>query len=242
MCRMIAAPLGLPGSLLIDPFVRMARGENATNEHNEKIAKWTHANGWGAVVEDEGNLRVHRSVKACWEDADLAALADERMFLLHARRKSVGGVSIEDTHPFEARIDGDLWVFCHNGTVRDPLPPSGEEAGSTDSEKVFRRLIPYIRGGRILDGFREIYSAFSDFTSLNSFLLGPDEFWAVCLFTRNPNYYTLSLATTQDGPIVSSEPLAEFPDDRTPIPNGSAVEIDRRNGAVRFHDLGLANA
>jgi predicted glutamine amidotransferase len=241
MCRMIAAPLGIPGSLLIDPLLRMARGENATNEHNTERGAWIHRNGWGGAFEAEGSVRIHRSIEACWEDADLASLASKRTFLLHARRASAGSVSIEDTHPFDARIGDDLWVFCHNGTVRDSLPPSGAEAGNTDSERIFRRLTPYVREERILDGLREVYSGFHDFTSLNSFLLGRHDFWAVCLFSRDPTYYTLSLAVGERGPIVSSEPLAEFSNGRRPIPNGSALHIDRRSGVTRFHELGIAN-
>ena len=210
---MIAAPLGLPGHLLIDPFLRMAQGLNDVNEHNTALGTWTHKNGWGGVYTKDEHPEIVRSVEACWEDVVVDALRDERVLLLHARRASRGGVSIENTHPFEHEIDGARWYFCHNGTVRDDLPTSSTltTKPTTDSEKIFHLLLPHLRVGQVLRGFREVYSGFSDFTSLNTFLLGSDSFWAVSLCTQNPIYYALTLSKPPDGPVVSSEPLVEFP-------------------------------
>jgi len=109
---MIAAPSGLPGRLLIDPFLRFGRGRNTTNEVNTELGKVTHGDGWGAVYESEGSLQVHRSVEPCWEGEEIEALREKRVFLLHARRASQGGVALENTHPFEQEIDGARWFFC----------------------------------------------------------------------------------------------------------------------------------
>ena len=208
---MVAAPLGAPGVLLTEPFLRMAQGRNAINEHNTKLGEWTHPNGWGAVYEEDGRIAVLRSVAPCWEDPAIETLSNKRVFLLHARRASLGAVSLANTHPFDVDLDGRRSFFCHNGTVRDPLPtPNSVKDEPTDSERVFHHLIPFLREGRTLEGFREVYGRFRNYTCLNTFLLGPDDFSAVCLFTRDPVYYTLSLATSPHGPIVSSEPLAEF--------------------------------
>ena len=40
MCRMVAAPFGVLGERVIEPFVRMARGENALHEHNEALGEF----------------------------------------------------------------------------------------------------------------------------------------------------------------------------------------------------------
>jgi len=229
MCRMIAAPMGLPGRVLLDPFVRMAQGRNALNEHNTAPGVWRHPHGWGAVFEDDGDDRLRRSVEVCWEDAALGSLADRRLYLLHARRASRGKVTLKNTHPFEASARGDRWFFCHNGTVRDL-----SSGGRSDSQEVFDRLLPYVTEDRILNGFREVYGEFDDFTGLNSFLFGPNELWVVCSYTKNPNYYTLILS---DGPIVSSEPLHEFASSRRALPNGAVLRIDRASGEVEWHTL-----
>ena len=94
----------------------------------------------------------------------------------------MGGVTLEDTHPFEREIDGARWFFCHNGTVRDPLPaPLAPTQGNTDSEGLFHLLLPHLHQGSVLTGLREVCSGILNFTSLNCFLLGPSDLWAACL-------------------------------------------------------------
>ena len=239
---MIAAPLGLPGHRLIDPFLRVAQGRNTLNEVNTKFGEITHGDGWGAVCGQEGELTVRRSTCACWEDESIKELRDRRIFLLHARRQSSGHVVLEDTHPFEAGVDGTRWLFCHNGTVNEDLPaPATPTEGTTDSERLFHLLLPYLRDDRALEGFRAVYGGIRRFTSLNTFLLGPDALWAVGLCTQNPTYYTLALTETEDGPIVSSEPLPKLAGKQTPLPSGTILRIDRRTGAIKRNVLGAAS-
>lgn len=57
MCKTIAAPLVLPGRLMIDPFRRMARGRNALNGVNTAFGERTRGDGCGAVYESDGNYR-----------------------------------------------------------------------------------------------------------------------------------------------------------------------------------------
>ena len=47
MCRMIVAPLGISGHLLIDPFLRMAQGLNALSELNQALGNYTQAMAGG---------------------------------------------------------------------------------------------------------------------------------------------------------------------------------------------------
>lgn len=239
MCRMIASPMGVPGHLLIDPFVRMAQGLNAVNEINTSYGKWVHGHGWGAVYEKDKRLEILRSAKACWDDPALETLRDERIFLLHARKASQGAVILDNTHPFDAEVDGARWIYCHNGTVRDSLgtPSTLRKTESTDSEKVFHLLLPYVRDDSVLAGLRAVYGEIRDFTCLNSFLLGPKVFWAVSLFVEDPNYYALSLTKGPIGPIFSSEPLAEITGEQEIIPNGHAVRVDRSTGEIEVSPL-----
>jgi len=235
---MIAAPMGLPGRLVIDALVRMAKGQNALNEVNTVFGEWTHADGWGAVYEDQGRLQIQRSLAACWDDPSIEKLRDRRVFLLHARKASVGGVTLEDTHPFEREIDGARWFFCHNGTVRDPLPaPLAPTQGNTDSEGLFHLLLPHLHQGSVLTGLREVCSGILNFTSLNCFLLGPSDLWAACLHTANPVYYTLTLTETDAGPVVSSEPLDELAGSKTALSRGTVVQIDRATGTIELESF-----
>jgi predicted glutamine amidotransferase len=192
------------------------------------------------VVERDGRLQRLRSTTACWEDSDLEALRDERVFLLHARNASCGSVTINNTHPFEQEIDGKPWFFCHNGTIRDPLP-SFSTLGSdseTDSEWLFHALLPYLWENSILEGIADVANRIRDFTSLNSFLLGPGAMWILSAHTAYPAYFTLSLADTSMGPVISSEPLGEISARWDSISNRHVVHIDRTRGTVRTFPMG----
>jgi predicted glutamine amidotransferase len=237
MCRMIAAPLGMPGYRLIGAFLRMAQGQNTLHELNTHTGKLTHGEGWGAAFETEGRLEIYRSVLPCWKDPTIESLADARVFLLHARKASQGAVSLNNTHPFDYTSGTRRWFYCHNGTVRDPLPtlPTLKKTASTDSERMFHLLLPHVNQDRVLEGIRSVYNGLQDFTCLNSFLLGPDVFWAVSRFIENPIYYALSFVETPEGLVVSSETLREFGNDWRPLPNGGALRVDRATGLYDLH-------
>ena len=67
------------------------------------------------------------------------------MVVAHVRRATVGGTTIENTHPFSY----GKWIFAHNGTVpnflkvRDRMLPeidsmlANDIKGTTDSEHIF---------------------------------------------------------------------------------------------------------
>jgi len=119
MCRMIAAPFGIKGGMLIEPFVRMARGENALHEHNQSLGRFRHGDGWGVVYEEGKTYHSYRSLKPCWDDPTLEQLRDRTILLLHARRASRGNVTLENVHPFQHTHNAQTWYFCHNGTIKD---------------------------------------------------------------------------------------------------------------------------
>lgn len=234
---MIAAPMGLPGRIVVDGFLRMSQGQNALNDLNTKSGKITHADGWGGVYSGVSGHQVHRSTAACWADPRFDSLRDGTIYLLHARRASTGGKRLENVHPFESIVDGSRWFFCHNGTVREhlPVPTTLANTDPTDSEKLFLQLLPFIREGRVLSGLREILGGIRDFTSLNSLLLGPDELWSVCLHSKHPDYYTLTLTSTPDGPVVSSEPLPELGGEQKSVSNGTILRVGLGTGQIENH-------
>ena len=67
------------------------------------------------------------------------------MLVAHVRKRTVGPISIENTHPFEQAG----WVFAHNGTIDDQdylrgrVSPRRAKAiaGQTDSETLFAFLL-----------------------------------------------------------------------------------------------------
>lgn len=112
-----------------------------------------HRDGWGlAVFEPDGEAacggwRLHKAVACAAEDDGFRRLATARgaLMISHVRRRTVGAVSLENTHPFRA----GRWVFAHNGTIRDrdylrSMISQGrlaEVKGHTDSELFFAYLL-----------------------------------------------------------------------------------------------------
>lgn len=87
--------------------------------------------------------RVERFSVAAHSDNrfDTATTIEGQIFNVHVRRATLGGISPENTHPFEY----GPYTFSHNGTILDyrALLRSGmpEPKGQTDSEHFFLRLI-----------------------------------------------------------------------------------------------------
>ncbi len=234
MCRMIVAPLGIPGQGLVAPFLRMAQGLNDLNEVNQSLGAVTHGHGWGAVFRgQEGEDKCIRSVTACWEDEGIQSLSNETVFLLHARMASLGSVIAENVHPFRAAVDDHIWSFCHNGTVNQSLkqPPSLFGSDHTDSEILFHQWLELRNRRGVIEGLRVVYRCIHDYTGLNTFLLGAKALWVICRHATTPNYFTLHLSMTHHGPVISSEPLEELGSSRA-LPNGQILRIDRRDGSI----------
>jgi predicted glutamine amidotransferase len=125
-----------------------------------------HRDGWGIAVfesrrtsqgvEDHG-WQLHKAISCAAEDQDFRRLAAApgEVMISHVRRRTVGSVSLENTHPFHK----GRWVFAHNGTIheRDYLRSStsarrlGELRGTTDSELFFAYLLTELDAAGIGD-------------------------------------------------------------------------------------------
>ena len=223
----------------MSPFERMATGMNKLSEYNRQLGMYTHGHGWGAVLQGQSEDHTARSAHACWAKDELLVLQDQHVLILHARMASQGAIHLDNVHPFRAQCNEKVWNFCHNGTVNQQLtvPQTLSKSDCTDSEAVFHQLLPYLKTSRIIEGFRSIYGAIHDFTSLNTLLLGPDALWVVCLYTEMPEYYTLHLTQTERGPIVSSEPVSEFDSQWDALSSGQILSIDRASGAIQSFEL-----
>lgn len=236
---MVGAPAGIPASILAEPFLRMARGENATNEKNTSLGRVRHPHGWGAVLAtDRGPARI-RSARPCWEDDAFSAVRSSSIRLLHARLASSGGLDAARAHPFEAEVAGATWWFCHNGTLFDE-PEDG--TGASDSERFFRRMAPLLAREEPVRAFERAASSLSRITALNALLLGPDGLWAFCVWAdpRCREYYTLVWADTAYGVLVASEPLPDVAPRFARCENGQALFVPATIGAeVRTAPLRL---
>lgn len=107
-----------------------------------------HPDGWGLAFYVGGQPQVARGVAGAFEDEDfenLCQFISSETVVAHVRKASVGGLTLENTHPFEY----GPWVMAHNGTVpgfaemRSRLEGMLSDdfrqklTGETDSERLF---------------------------------------------------------------------------------------------------------
>ena len=173
MCRVLGCvatePVSLRHELLEadNPFIRQS-------EH--------HDSGWGMSVYKRGEGEEPKCVRfpvAAYTDDGFedATAMKGRIFNAHVRRATMGGLTLDNTHPFCL----GPYSFCHNGTVLHfprllelgvPKPN-----GSTDSEHLFNYLITHIDRGDIVGSLRRLVENVitrSQFSGLN-FLFGDGE-------------------------------------------------------------------
>jgi glutamine amidotransferase len=116
-----------------------------------------HRDGWGiGVYSQGGGWLLQRGTDCAHEDDDfheVAAGSCGEVLIAHVRKRTVGPITLENTHPFEK----NGWVFAHNGTiddldwVRSQVSPERLSAvgGQTDSEIFFAFLLTRLDEARI---------------------------------------------------------------------------------------------
>jgi predicted glutamine amidotransferase len=137
MCRVFgcvaAEPISVRHDLLeaVNPLIRQSE---------------EHDSGWGMAVykrADGEEPKCLRFPEAAFEDDDFVAATKMRgrIFNVHVRRATMGGLTLENTHPFCL----GPYSFCHNGTIMrypklltDGIP---KPKGQTDSEAFFNFLM-----------------------------------------------------------------------------------------------------
>lgn len=118
----------------------------------------SHPDGWGLAVHGTAGWELTKQAAAAHSDARFegaAARARGDVMVAHIRKRTVGPVSAENTHPFRR---GD-WVFAHNGTIGDVDHLAAhtsdvrarEVEGQTDSERLFAFLLTAIDRGMDVD-------------------------------------------------------------------------------------------
>jgi predicted glutamine amidotransferase len=137
MCRIFGSVASEPVSIRHE----LLHAENPMIRQSEE-----HDSGWGMSVyhdADGGTLDCVRFPEAAHEDDDFrrATAMTGRIFNVHVRRATMGGLTLANTHPF---CFGDH-SFGHNGTILHfpRLLGAGvrEPVGDTDSEHFFNRLM-----------------------------------------------------------------------------------------------------
>jgi len=139
----------------------LVHAQNALMRQSKSDSKGeSHSDGWGIGCYDGDRPAIEKRELAAWEDLHFGAAAERvyaRTVIAHVRNATVGGATIENTHPFSH----GRWLFAHNGTVRplDKLRERLEEEtesellarrrGDTDSELTFYWLLSRMRAAGV---------------------------------------------------------------------------------------------
>lgn len=177
--------------------------------------KAPHRDGVGWAYRDgRGRMRLHR-----WGARALAGRDDlpgdltpaTTLLLAHARKASPefgrlrGGVHAQP-------LSRDGLLLAHNGTVRDAHALGATP--STDSQALLDWLVR-AWSPRTPEGLREalgrLLGHVRDFTALNLLLTDGEVLYALCLYTGDPDYYTLHLRRWEGEVVVASEPASSEP-------------------------------
>jgi predicted glutamine amidotransferase len=150
MCRVLGCVAAEPVSLrheLLDapnPIVRQAE---------------IHDSGWGIAVYRRGEGEEPTCIRfpeAAFGNDEFAAATEQRgrIFNVHVRRATIGGLSPENTHPFCL----GSYSFSHNGTIMNFQQLTWEGVakprGTTDSEHLFNLLVAKFDPERAIESLR----------------------------------------------------------------------------------------
>ena len=203
MCRILGCvarePVSIRHELLEsrNPFIRQSE---------------EHDSGWGMAVyerPDGDRPSCTRFAQAAHEDPDFKRATEQRgrIFNAHVRRATMGGLALENTHPF---CLGN-YSFCHNGTVlhyaRLLEPGVTPARGETDSEHLFNFLMRDFDPGDVAESLRRAVLAViarSRFSGVN-FLFSDGE----RLYAYRLGIFELHWAARPGQLLVASEKMSE---------------------------------
>jgi predicted glutamine amidotransferase len=205
MCRVFGCVAAEPVSIRHE----LVEAENPMIRQSEK-----HDSGWGMAVYargDGGAPRLVRFPEAAYADGEFVNATDlrGRIFNVHVRRATMGGLSLVNTHPF---VLGN-YSFGHNGTIveypRLMGPGVAEPVGQTDSEILFNLLMRDYDPGDPIGSLRRAMTATikrSPFSGLN-FLFSDGE----RLYAYRLGIFGLHWLPRKGQLLVSSEKVTEEP-------------------------------
>jgi predicted glutamine amidotransferase len=163
MCRLFAAAASDP----VNVSFELLRSDNSVLRQSEE-----HDSGWGSVYYSDGEPDVHRFPHAAHADEsfDDVTSGRARLIMVHVRRATIGGLKLENTHPFTR----GPYAYCHNGTIlkASSLEPLADRApaGDTDSERFFNMLMTDFDSGDVIGSLRHAVQQTCDtcrFSALN---------------------------------------------------------------------------
>jgi len=178
-----------------------------------------HMDGWGLAFYRDGQLVVHKSGVCLLEETDkvFGILRDAQsspLMILHLRKSAWANTSnTRHAHPFHL---GNT-VFFHNGVVYDyqgllpDIDRPGLGADARDTEVFFY----HVMSGRTRDLGRAFLDSVAvikrkhNYSALNCLFSDGLKLFVYRDYAREPDYYSLFKACSENSCFISSEPLDE---------------------------------
>ena len=142
MCELLGMSANVPTDICFS-FSGLIRRGGETGPHKD---------GWGIAFYEGRAIREFRDPQPSCSSEIARFVRDfpikSRIVISHIRQANVGGVSLENTHPFVRELGGRLWCFAHNGqltTHEDLRSNHFSPVGTTDSERAFCWLLGGIK-------------------------------------------------------------------------------------------------
>ena len=201
MCRILGCVAAQPVSIRHE----LLHAENPLIHQSQE-----HDSGWGMAVYERADGEEPRCVRfpeAAYADGDFqrATALRGRIFNVHVRRATMGGLSERNTHPF---CLGD-YSLSHNGTIlhypRLLEPDVRRPEGDTDSEHFFNFLLSRLDPADVPGSLREAVTQVierSTFSGINVLLSDGERLYAYRL-----GIFELHWVARPDRLLVASERL-----------------------------------
>lgn len=176
-----------------------------------------HEDGWGLALYRGDELVVQKSGLSLLEETDrvfelLEQTGQSPLLILHLRKSAWKNTSsTRHAHPFH---DGNT-VFFHNGVVYDyerllpAITHPGLEPDARDTEVFFYHILSQ-PGGDLGERFLASCSVIRqshDFSALNALFSEGGKLYAYREYGKEPDYYSLYRAASDNSWYISSEPL-----------------------------------
>lgn len=224
MCRLLGTISREP-KLIRQYILDAPHGLQALSRHG---ARAPHRDGVGWAYRDaRGRMRLHRwgaSALARAETLPGDLSVATTLLVAHARKASPEYRAALGALQAQPLVQDGLFL-AHNGTIRDV---AALDAGTgTDSQRllnwVAQAWMPRTRD-RLAEALTKIPGMIRDYTAINLLLTDGGFLCAFCLYTRDPDYYTLYWRAGDDAVVVASEPVDDQPGWRA-FGNGELVMI-----------------
>jgi predicted glutamine amidotransferase len=186
MCQLLGMNCNVPTDVCFS-FAGFHKRGGATDKHID---------GWGIAFYEGRGCRLYIDTKPASESpvAELVKTYPIHSLnvIAHIRKATVGGVALENTHPFVREMWGRYWAFAHNGTLKAFTPEFDgfhQPVGATDSERAFCFILETLRSAfphgepgpaELREALSRITKEISAFGEFNYLLCSGDLLFAHC--------------------------------------------------------------